>query len=490
VARRPALTLAVIAAVFTLAQHWPALQVQFWVDEFSELRPWTQAEIWQSLTGPWDPSGASEPYYRPLAALYYAASFEVFGFNPAPLHAISLLLTTAAAWLLGLFAWRETGRLCVGIAATVLFVLHPALPDAALAPTKLHPSLIGCAVTAACLLIWQRVRTEPLGAWWPIWLLVLFYAGFKEDAVMIAPALVAIQWIHARWWNGPRIRPGVVAVAVLLPIVVTLLRVSVVPAQGLSLTLQSLLQEGLYGPYHTLVRVLVTAPIHSQFAVHWPSTLVVTTLTSIGVAGLLRDRSHPASRLFLSGLVLMAVLGAPLALISGPTRVHLVVLSAAVALSGAGGLLWDHISSTMGRAVVVTLATLALATGSRHNLDAFAPCASFEPEGTAAALSLPRIPPDLRGFLEGRERACEAGDARSPLAALGILRWPNTDHTVVLVAEHAIPQGLVVTHPDGRTESITLPVSPAWRRWLMRGDRVTIHHEPAGVVVSLGDQSQ
>ncbi len=489
-ARRPALTLAVIAAALTLAQHWPALQVQFWVDEFSELRPWTQAEVWQALTGPWDPSGASEPYYRPLAALYYAASFEVFGFNPAPLHAISLALTMIAAWLIGLFTWRETGRQAVGLATTAIFILHPALPDAALAATKLHPSLIGCAITAACLLIWQRVRTESLRAWWPIWFLMLFYAGFKEDAVMIGPALVALQWIHARWWSGPRLRPGVAAVAVALPMAVTLLRMGIVPAQGLAPTPASLLQEGLYGPYHTLVRVLITAPLHTQYAVHWPSTLIVTALTLCGIAGVLRDRAHPAARLFVSGIVLMALLGAPLALISGPTRVHLVVLSAAVALSGASGLLWDYLASTTGRAVLVTVCVLALAAGSRRNLDGFAPCSPFEPEGTAAALSLPQIPSDVRRFLEGRARACAAGDTRPPLAALGILRWPSADRTVVLVSEAAIPRGLLLSHPDGRTEVIALPVAPAWRRWLLHGDRVTIRHDAAGVTVKLGDAAQ
>ncbi|MGE3343003.1 MAG: hypothetical protein AB7L71_06170 [Vicinamibacterales bacterium] len=486
--RRPALTLAVIAAVLTLAQHWPALQVQFWVDEFSELRPWTRAEIWQALTGPWDPSGASEPYYRPLASLYYAASFEFFGFHPAPLHAISLALTAIAAWLLGLFAWRESGRPVIGIAAAVLFILHPALIDAALAPTKLHPSLIGCVITAASLLLWQQRRTRRAVAWWPIWALVLLYAGFKEDAVMIAPALVALQWVHARWWNGPRVRAGVVVMAVALPVAVTVARMLLVPTEGLSPTLESLVREGLYGPYHTMVKVLITAPIHTQFVVHWPSSVVVSLLTAAAIIALLRRPDDQASRIFVSGIVLMAILGAPLALISGPTRVHLVVFAAALALAGAAGQLWQWAATTWPRIVVTAMACLALASGSRQNLEAFAPCSPLEPEGITATLTLPSLSSDLRSFLAHRDRACEVGDSRTPLDAAGILRWPSADRTVVLVSRHAVPGRLTVTHADGRVAHVELPRQPAWRRWLLGGDRVVLEHLDGPIEVTLSAQ--
>lgn len=483
--RRPALTLAVIAAALTLAQHWPALQVQFWVDEFSELRPWTQSEIWQALTGPWDPSGASEPYYRPLAALYYAASFEVFGFHPAPLHAISLALTAVAAWLLGLFAWRESGRAVIGIGASVLFILHPALPEAALAPTKLHPSLIGCVSVGASLLLWQRRRTRPAGAWWPIWLLVVVYAGFKEDAVMIAPALVALQWIQAQWWNGPRVPTGVVVMAAALPVVVTVGRMLIVPAEGLSPTLESLVREGLYGPYHTMIKVLITAPIHTQFVVHWPSTVVVSVLTAVGIGGWLRRPAAEATRVFVSGVVLMAVLGAPLALISGPTRVHLVVVAAALALSGAAGHLWQWTAATSPRIVITVMACLALAAGSRQNLIAFAPCSPLEPENIAATLTFPSLSSDLRSFLARRDSACDAGDTRAPLDASGLLRWRSAGRTVVLVSTHAIPGRLDVTYADGRVEHVELPTQPSWRRWLLGGDRVVIEHPDGPAEVSL-----
>ena len=122
--------LAVLAAGATALVHHRVAGLPLINDDYLVLRPWSRAELLSTFTGTWDPYHFNEVYHRPLESLLQAAQFWAFGINAGALHLLSLAGVALVGWLLGIFVKRESDSVVAAGAAVLIFIAHPALPDA------------------------------------------------------------------------------------------------------------------------------------------------------------------------------------------------------------------------------------------------------------------------------------------------------------------------------------------------------------------------
>ncbi len=69
--------------------------------------------------------GLGVKFYRPLARLFWAAEYNLFGDNAGSWHLVGVLLYAANAALVYLLTWRLTKRLIPALTAGLFFALHP-----------------------------------------------------------------------------------------------------------------------------------------------------------------------------------------------------------------------------------------------------------------------------------------------------------------------------------------------------------------------------
>jgi len=115
--------------------------------------------------------------------------------------------------------------------------------------------------------------------------------------------------------------------------------------------------------------------------------------------------------LFGSGVLLMAWLGAPLVLMSGPTRSHLVTLAAALTITAAIVIVFDAIATAALRrwfiaAVAATLMGLSMA--ARDVNSHYAPCSDDTLDLDTVVVTEEAVAPELRAWVEAKRAACAA----------------------------------------------------------------------------------
>jgi len=164
---------------FPLAQ-WPHLFVHGWAD------------------GMW-PTNLRE--LRPLNAAAFMLDGRLWGLNPAGFRATNILLHAACATLVGLIARRAAlGSLAAGIAAALIFALHPVHAPTITWITGRVDALVTLWSLAALLALMEfRARDHPQ------WLAALGLAAAaalftKESALTLPPLLIAADliWLHNR----------------------------------------------------------------------------------------------------------------------------------------------------------------------------------------------------------------------------------------------------------------------------------------------------
>lgn len=519
-----------IAVLLTATIHHGILGVSLWFDDFTDLRPWSRADLLGALTGTWDPLGVSEFYHRPLSAWLQAAQFQLFGLNTTALHALSLVGVAVATCLIGVFVLRETRRRWVAVFAMAMFVAHPGLPDAAVAVVKLQYHLVGCILAGVVLLAWQRARERPAQYWWPVWAVAAMGFYVKEDNLMLVPAVLLAQWMRSRT-TGDVVVPSrrvvlsaVGVISVLLLIRAWTFPVFTDPTLGTGPvsadTILTALRAYLSGPYHVLLKIQTPSSIMVGVPGElwwWPS-LIVTTLSVGGAVMTLRAPRSPDNVLFQLGVCLVAVLGIPLAVIEGPTRVHLVLFGGALTLAGGAVALAPLCRTRLSQRVagVVALATIgAMMIAGQRAGESYLPCEQHELDSVAFMAELPQVPDDLRQYLAERPARCATGTAQPPVDAQGVLFWNmspweadetnapfrwTSDHAVGLVVRGASTLTLTVRHPEAteaspvvvdivadagqvtrvhlRTpewQSTTISLGHNWRTWLRDSVRVDVH---------------
>jgi hypothetical protein len=360
-----------------------------------------------------------------VAVWYYAVCFDVLGLNGWPLHLLNLVELTLAAVLLGLFVWRESRSWPIAWLAAVFYAVHPGGPYAvgAWITNQLH--LLATLVVLAMLLLWQTVRARRAVSW--LWLLPPFVLAtlVKEDSVMVAPSLLAMQYIRART-VGDVPRPGRALVGF------TSLAVA-------ALVLGRMCLLGSFGGYGRPGRIeavvnFVSGPIHALAMQSLPHTTVAGSAAGIGAlvcvaAGLLALRREPHTRaaaLLLSGLVLLGFTNLPLVLISGPTRIHLAIVAATMTVAGAVAALWVELRT----ARTVRLAGLAITAGLLAMLSTtwviaadFAPCSAVTLSTDEEVQTWDVVPAEIRAWLAAKPARCANGTARPLVDSIDSVWW-------------------------------------------------------------------
>ena len=413
-----ALTLVAIIAAIAWT-HASVLSAGLRSDDYYVIRPWTVAQIRHVLTGSWDPLGFQDPYHRPLTALYQSLWYPLFGYDARALHAVSLIELALVAAGLAAFVGRELRRPAAGLLAAVVLIVHPMLPDSTSAWIFNQMSLLADLMVVGALLAWQRARHGSARAWWLVWALATASVYIKEDGAMLVPALLTLQWWRARRLGdvpAPSARlvlSGAALLGVLLSVRLAVYPTAAIWPPALS-SAGYYLRNVLSGPFHVLVQL--------------PGDSLAATLASIGLvcallaAAVLAWRQQlrtPAATLLGSGAIAMTWLGAPLLFISGPTRAHLLTLSAAIIITAALVVVYDACTTRPARRLVAAAALLTILFLSLAAQDMnlrYAPCSDDSLHEDALIVDFEAVPLDVRAWLRAKAGTC-ATDSYQPLPA-------------------------------------------------------------------------
>jgi hypothetical protein len=406
--RRRLLGVGVVVAAVLLTYGYTVTYGLVW-DDYVALRPRTLDAVLAAWYGHWDENGVWPAFYRPLSLSAYAGAYALFGHNTLALHVVNLIGLAIAAGMTSVFVQRETGSCGLGTVAAVLLVVHPETASSLAAWISQQFHLLALMAVIGTLLAWQRVRSRGAQAW--LWILLPLSAGvlLKEDVVMLAPALIALQMIRARVVGDvPRISGRQVALIGGWVAVFLLARTAALRAIG------------GYGtpPFGAALVNLARGPIHA-FAIQWvPSAHVIGGLAGLAALALVAaaaQRWRPAppafSALALYGLALGVCVNLPLALISSHTRVHLMILSAVLLWAGALGICFATIVRLDGRRRAIAALCgwiLLLSLASRQHAATFAPCAPETLETDRDVLTWDAVSPEIRRGIGEKIARCTA----------------------------------------------------------------------------------
>jgi len=478
-----------IAIAGTLAAYAQTLHFGFRYDDYHVLRPTTTAELGQVLHGSWDPTQIESAFYRPLTAWWYALRFQLFGLNAVAQHAISIAGMIVCAVLTGLFVWRETESGRTALFATALYAVHPSLAysQAVWLTNQMH--LLASLVVLLALLAWQRARTRPPSAWWPIAMLQLVGFGVKEDLVMLAPLLLVLTAVRrlmrrdVPWPAWPVVTLGLAF-----------------PVGLFALRYEMLGRLGGYGPTPSadrawtnfstgLVRVFRQLPAKRPWE-PFVSAFSQAVVASGVVLGFLRRREV---HLLVTGVVVAVVFDAPFVFVSKAEQYHLIALGSVLALAGAIEVLISLVPPRLPQLAATSALAAALLPFvplTRNIADDFAPCSAITLHTDDIVVDWWVVPPEIQDWLRGKAAACRAGTLvplpralRSATWAYGVeldeqgrrFQW-TSEHALMMVSPRTTSVKLEVKSPNasdrtpttvrlrsgGSTVTLTL-TSPEWQ---------------------------
>ena len=414
------LSISAFAATFGL--YSTTLHYGFNYDDYHFVRPYSPADVAAAFNGPWDPSGIELPYYRPLTIAFFAARFELLGVNAVAHHALSLILFSISAFLLGFLVHGVTRRRAAALFAVLLLAVHPAMPYSAVAWVTNQMHLVELIAVLFALCWWHGVRRRP-----PIWwvpLLALAAAAFlvKEDGVMLLPSIVVLHVLDRRYAEQdlPPISWSFVAGAA--AVTASLLLVRGEALHGLVSRRTPSWTSAWHNYWSGLDHVFRLAPADRPWQ-HLASVIVV----AVPVLGALSWRkARGSSRVLLAGGVSMAWLfNLPFVFVTKPEQLHLVALGAVVAVTGGALAIADAVESHLARAAMVAASVTGLWILALVSLNI---TRDFEPFGPIVLANdeivqqWAAVPQELREYLAAK---------REPGAALRLS--PNPAEAVPLI---------------------------------------------------------
>jgi hypothetical protein len=404
------------------------LRYEFVWDDYAMLRPRSRDVLAAAWYGPWD-TEIWPPYYRPLGLACYQAAFVLFGLDSHALHAVTIAGLGLVAFLVGLFVRRETQSAPLGAFAAAVYVVHP--ENAALGSwIALQFEILELILVVATLLIWQSVRARFSTAFWGTLPTAVLAFLTKEDAIMLLPALLVLQATRAVL-VGDAARPTLGLAAALAAIAVGLFAVQAWFTGGAML-------EAIPDAAR-LLRNLVRGPLYSLGLLWLPHVTLAGSVAAAmwigclawGIRAARRQRRGPAVSLLVSGLGLLALMNLPLAIISGHTRVQLLVLGAVLAFSGAAGSALARPGRTAVRGALAFGLCLAMLVANRHMQTDYAPCSSDTLSADQDVIRWPVIPESVRQWLRDKPQRCAEGAYVALADSLDTtaLTWPGPPPT-------------------------------------------------------------
>ena len=486
--------LLLVASISTVFLYRPTLSYGFDYDDYHFVRPYSRAEVAAAFHGPWDPSGIERPYYRPLTMAFFAARFEALGINATAHHALSLILFSIAAALAGWFALRLGQSIALGLLATVLYVVHPAMPYSLVAWVTNQMHLIESIVVLMALIWWTEIRERGFVWWLPLLGLAAVAFLIKEDGIMLLPSILVLHYFRRRLVE-PTLRPaplsfvagGALAIAVLLGMRGwALSNAGAVRAPTVATAIHNYF-HGLNG----LLR-LVPADRRWQSAASW-----FVTVITLGALLVWRRMLPPVKTVFVSGIAIALLFNLPFVFITKAEQMHLVALGAVLMLASACAGVLDSARIRPARhaitfACIAGIAALsAVARDISRDFEPYGPTVlahDMMVEGWAA------VPFELREYLSQKRASAKNGRlSPDPAIALDLVRfqthgperspdgisyrWMSSARTEMLIAadtrtmtislRHAIevfrePAHVRIT-VDGRLVDELLMDSSGWR---------------------------
>ena len=472
-----ALLLLLVASLSAFLLYRQTLTYGFDYDDYHFTRPYSRADVAAAFRGPWDSAGIERSYYRPLTIAFYAARFERIGINATAHHALSLALFSIAAALAGWFALRLTRSLLIGALATVLYVVHPAMPYSLVAWVTNQMHLLESIVILSALIWWDMVHRRGVLWWLPLLGFAIVAFLIKEDGIMLLPCIVVLHLVR-RHIADQRLPPiprwflaaGVVVLLFLVGVRQWALTAHVsakLPAAGVALTNYL---HGLNG----LLR-LVPADRRWQLTASW-------FVTVAPLAAILVWRRLPAeARITMtSGIAIALLFNLPFVFITKAEQMHLVALGVVLLLAGScAGLMRaapGRVASTaLALACAAGLACLgAVARDIARDFEPYGPVVLAHDEMVRGWVA---VPDDLREYL-ARKRLPGASRSLSPdpSLALDLVRFgthaperaPDGVHYRWMSGSHA---ELLIR---GGTRKVTIPLRHA----------IEVFREPARVRIT------
>jgi hypothetical protein len=198
--RKPAVV--VLIAAYFLFMSWDGLKAHFAPDEMMAIYTYWHPSPWRLLVSQfmlW------RGYFRPVGGLFYLPLYWVSGLNPAPYHAVLLLLLLAGAYQMYRFA-RVLG--CAELPAAMAALIacyHGGLSNLYYNSVFVFDVLCGVFYLAA-FVYYARIRAAgllPKGRQTAAFLgLYLCALNSKEMAVTMPVILLAYEWLYhgaPRW---------------------------------------------------------------------------------------------------------------------------------------------------------------------------------------------------------------------------------------------------------------------------------------------------
>lgn len=407
---------AALGALVIVALYAHTLHFGLYWDDFDVLRRWSWADLGHAVTGdyrPWAREGIF--FYRPLTSAYYALVSAVFGLNGTALHLIPFVTLTLASTLTGVYVERETQSRAAGLTGSLLYAVHP-LTATAVGPwiANQYQGFLVIAVLSA-LIQWRALvhRGRDVDVW--LVLALIGAAWLKEDGLMLGSALVAIQAARARVTHDLPMPSRRFAAGILtLTLSLVLWRAAWLPSQfGYGVPDAWSMVANLSRAWrYALVWDTGSAPLSTVL------TLAKSAIAIGAVALVVRRRREPAARVALTGVVLIAVMNLPLALVSSENRWHVVGLGAVLIASA--------VLSTVRRRLrwaLLAITVALFAASSWERIAAFAPCSAESLEHARWAMTLPELPVQLHAWLSTRDAACRAGHYDEFAVPMRELTW-------------------------------------------------------------------
>ncbi len=497
----------IIAAlvVCVVAMYHPVLSYGIWWDDYMDLRPSSVDEVWKSLTGHWSVAGWQDNYHRPLAAIHTALLFQVFGLNTVALHAVSLVIVTLI--VLVVFSWtrREVGW-PLGAAIALVYLAHPVLPNSTVAWVFSQKSALAMLLVAVALRLWvMRRASVRWRAWWPVAACAVVGFFYKEDTIMVLPALAVLQAVRARVWRDvpPPSRALVVGIGGIL-LALVLIRLMLFPyAEALDLVLA---EEDI--EWTGRVELAVYPALRALLMIRYNGELMVTAtaftamLLVAGTWTALRRPQSPAGWLWTQGAVLTAVLSLPLIVAPDFTtmRAHLLVLPGSLMWVAGGVATWDMVARSRARqiataAVLAVGVVLVASVTWMQMLHRYGPCGFDAEQFSTMTETWPEevIQADTKQWLARRRQACAEGRTPALWEEMDYVRWRTKDGRTVLVTDRAAHVSVRV-HASGGSGNVSvqlegqeiargrvrfdmaveIPLSRTWRSWLRSAHRIDV----------------